>query len=225
MVSWSSRDSSAVLNTKHCLEKAKCSEEIVKREPGFATKICTECTRSQTRIKCIYHPTNSEAVGHELLEPHDSMDQDSSELSRELLFGANITCWRKQKGSKESREEDEKMTHGLLEEEGSTETREGQDKQWQMGCWRKQKGSKGNQRRYKISKWQMGCWRKQKGSKGNQRRYKISKWQMGCWRKQKGSKGNQRRYKISKWQREMEEKVRLAGAAAASLVWIVTCSA
>jgi hypothetical protein len=40
-----------------------------------------------------------------------------------------MTCWRKQKGSRESREEDEEMTHGLLEEEGSTETREGQDEQ------------------------------------------------------------------------------------------------
>jgi hypothetical protein len=75
IVSWNSRDSSAVLNTKHCLKKEKCSEEIMKREPGFATKICAECTRSQSRIKCIYHLTNSEAVGHELLEPHDSMDQ------------------------------------------------------------------------------------------------------------------------------------------------------
>jgi hypothetical protein len=77
MVSWNSRDSSAVLNTKHYLKKAKCSEEIMKREHGFATKICTECTRSQSRIKCIHHLTNSEAVRHELLEPHDSMDQVS----------------------------------------------------------------------------------------------------------------------------------------------------
>jgi hypothetical protein len=63
------------LNTKHSLKRGKCSEEIVKRKPGFATKICTECTRSQARMKCIYHLTNSEAVGHELLKPHDSMDQ------------------------------------------------------------------------------------------------------------------------------------------------------
>lgn len=75
----------------------------------------------------------------------------------------------------------------------------------------------------KMRKWRMACWRKKEVRKPE--KVKMSKWQMGCRRKQKGSKGNQRRYKMSKWKREMEEKVRLAGAAAASLVWIVTCSA
>jgi hypothetical protein len=90
-----------------------------------------------------------------------------------------MTCWRKQKGSKESREEDEKLTHGLLEEEGSTETREGQDGQMADGLLEKAERKQGKPE-------------------------KIQDQQM--------AEGNGR-------------KVRLAGAAAASLVWIVTCSA
>jgi hypothetical protein len=112
MVSWNSRDSSAVLNRKHCLKKAKCSEEIVKREPGFATKISTECTRSQARMKCIYHLTNSEAVGHELLKRHDSMDQIFFRAFQRASVWSKHDLLEEAERSKESREEDEKMTHG-----------------------------------------------------------------------------------------------------------------
>jgi hypothetical protein len=73
-----------------------------------------------------------------------------------------MTCWRKQKGSKESREEDEEMTHGLLEEEGSTETREGQDEQMAEGLLEEAERKQGKPEKIQDEQMKEGNGRKSK---------------------------------------------------------------